>query len=121
GETALSSDAGTKHSGKGAAKLQSDAPAKSTLVSPPFAVTAGDELRFAAWGRGGNAGGEKQGIQARLAFPHPGNQGFQRALFFGGRAGRQLVADIGKCHGAGGCGQRRGSFGLHQRAGSSLV
>src|SRR5690242_13899222 len=77
GETTASVDAGNGHSGKASLKFQAAAPAKSVLVSAPFPVTAGDDLRFEVWARA-----EKpQTVQAGIAFRDADNKVFKRSYF----------------------------------------
>src|ERR1017187_1131217 len=52
GDTKATVDQSISHTGKASVKLQASAKAKSVLASAPFAVMAGDEIRFEAWVRG---------------------------------------------------------------------
>src|ERR1022692_1566088 len=54
GDTKATGDQSIFHTGKASVKLQASTPAKSVLVSAPFAVALGDELRFEVWVRGEN-------------------------------------------------------------------
>src|SRR2546421_11860297 len=52
GEPELKLDAAVAHGGKASARVRAGEDAKCTVVSAPFAVASGDELRFGAWVRG---------------------------------------------------------------------
>jgi hypothetical protein len=63
-------DARTARNGKASARLQAEAEARFVLVSPKFAVSPGDDLRFEVWARGENLG-SVNGAYAGLAFRAP--------------------------------------------------
>ncbi len=77
GETSARVDFTNARSGSASVKLHSPAPAKSVLVSAPFPVTGGDELKFEVWTRAGNP----QTVQAGLAFRDADNKVFKRSFF----------------------------------------
>jgi hypothetical protein len=79
GETGLSLDGSVAHSGKASAKLHAGSQAKSVLVSAPFAVMPGDEIRFQAWVRGKDLESGAEQIYAGLAFRQANGSVFQRA------------------------------------------
>ncbi len=54
GDTKATVDRNISHSGKASATMHATTKAKSVLVSAPFPVAPGDELRFEAWVRGEN-------------------------------------------------------------------
>ncbi len=81
GETTASADAETHYSGTTAVKLQAGASAKCTLVSAPFPVTEGDDLRFRVWARAGSGAGKPESVQAGIAFRDADNKVFKRNYF----------------------------------------
>ncbi len=81
GDTKATVDRKAARTGNASARMQASTKAKTTLVSAPFPVAPGDELRFAAWVRGENlAPGQKQ-ANAGLAFRDAGGKVFKRAYF----------------------------------------
>jgi hypothetical protein len=81
GDTKALVDRNTAHSGKASVKLQASIKAKSVLASAPFAVVAGDELRFEAWVRGENLNPGQKQAYAGLAFRQADGKVFKRAYF----------------------------------------
>src|ERR1035441_4806904 len=69
------------HTGKASVKLQASTPAKSVLVSAPFPVAPGDELRFEAWVRGENLEPGQTQAHAGMAFRQADGKVFKRAYF----------------------------------------
>ncbi len=81
GDTEAMVDHGTFHSGKSSARMQASTRAKATLVSAPFQVVPGDEVRFKVWVRGGKLGRSRQQASAGLAFRNAEGMVFKRAYF----------------------------------------
>lgn len=71
-------DAKVAHGGKASAQLQAATEARFVLVSPKFAVSPGDEIRFAAWLRGERLAVVKQAAYVGLAFRNADGGVFQR-------------------------------------------
>src|ERR1039458_865391 len=67
GDTKATLDQTVFHTGKASVKLQASTKAKSVLVSAPFAVAPGDELRFEVWVRGENLEPAQTQVHAGLA------------------------------------------------------
>jgi hypothetical protein len=82
GDTKATVDQTVFHAGKASVKLQASTRAKSVLVSAPFAVAPGDELRFEAWVRGENLEPGQAQAHAGLAFRQADGKVFKRAYFF---------------------------------------
>ncbi len=81
GETSAKLDRAVARTGQASVKLHAAARAKATLVSAPFPVAPGDELRFAAWVRGENPGSADGQAHAGLAFRRADGTVFHRAYF----------------------------------------
>src|ERR1022692_130743 len=81
GDTKATLDQTIFHTGKASVKLQSSTRAKSVLVSAPFAIAPGDELRFEAWVRGENLEPGQTQAHAGLAFRQADGKVFKRAYF----------------------------------------
>lgn len=81
GDTKAAVDLSISHTGKAAVKLQATTKAKSVLVSAPFTVVPGDEIRFEAWVRGENLGTDQKQAYAGLAFRQAEGKVFSRAYF----------------------------------------
>src|ERR1022692_1599901 len=81
GDTKATVDQTIFHTGKASVKLQSSTRAKSVLVSAPFAIAPGDELRFEAWVRGENLEAGQTQAHAGLAFRQADGKVFKRAYF----------------------------------------
>src|SRR5678815_2614902 len=67
--------------GKASVRLQAAEDARSTLVSPRFAVSPGDELRVETWVRGENLPANAKSTCAGLAFRNAEGSVFARAYF----------------------------------------
>jgi hypothetical protein len=81
GETKAQADQSAPHRGAVSVRLQAATPAKTVLVSAPFTVTPGDEIRFETWARGESlASGQRQSF-AGLAFRQADGKVFERAYF----------------------------------------
>ena len=74
-------DREVSHTGKASVRLQAAEKAKSVLVSAPFAVAPGDEVRFGAWVRGEGLVASQQHTYAGLAFRHADGRVFKRSYF----------------------------------------
>ena len=81
GDTKATVDQTIFHTGKASVKLPASTRAKSVLVSAPFAVAPGDELRFEAWVRGENLEPGQMQAHAGLAFRQADGKVFKRAYF----------------------------------------
>src|ERR1039458_4133081 len=81
GDTKATVDQTVFHTGKASVKLQASTRAKSVLVSAPFAIAPGDELRFEAWARGENLEPGQTQAHAGLAFRQADGKVFKRAYF----------------------------------------
>jgi hypothetical protein len=81
GETEARVDQSVAHAGKTSARLHSSASSKCVLVSAPFAVAPGDEVRFEAWVRGDELPPRAGHTYAGLAFRQSENQVFSHADF----------------------------------------
>ncbi len=81
GTTELKWDDTVAHSGKASGRLQAAAAAKSTLVSPKFAVAPGDELRISVWVRGKGFSDGQNATYTGLAFRRADGAVFGRAYF----------------------------------------
>src|ERR1035438_6085780 len=81
GDTKATVDQTIFHTGKASGKLQASTKAKSVLVSAPFPVAPGDELRFEAWVRGENLDPGQTQAHAGLAFRQADGKVFKRAYF----------------------------------------
>ena len=81
GDTTAKMDLNVAHTGKGSVKLQATTKAKSVLVSTPFPVVPGDELRFEAWVRGENLDSSVKQAHAGLAFRQADGKVFKRDYF----------------------------------------
>src|ERR1035437_1422979 len=81
GDTKATVDQTVFHTGKASVKLQASTKAKSVLVSAPFAIAPGDELRFEAWVRGENLESGQTQAHAGLAFRQADGKAFKRAYF----------------------------------------
>jgi len=85
-ETRVKVDQAVSHSGKASVRLQADDRAKTVLVSTPFPVAPGDEIRFEAWVRGESAQPQGNRAFAGLAYRRPGGNVFKRDYFAVGSA-----------------------------------
>ncbi len=81
GDTKATVDRNVSRTGKASAKMQASTRAKTVLVSAPFPVAAGDDLRFEAWVRGDNLGPGQKRAHAGLAFRDAEGKVFKRAYF----------------------------------------
>lgn len=81
GETKVQVDRTVLHTGQASVKLQAAARAKCVLVSAPFPVAPGDELRFEAWVRGEPLGPRPQQAYAGMAFRQADGKVVQRNYF----------------------------------------
>jgi hypothetical protein len=79
GETEARTDRSIAHSGSASVKIHASAKAKSVLVSAPFAVAAGDEIRFEGWVRGEQPQPQAGRTYVGLAFRRADNAVFEHA------------------------------------------
>src|SRR5436305_10732905 len=78
GEPELKLDAAVAHGGKASARVRAGEDAKCTVVSAPFAVASGDELRFGAWVRGEKLPAGKERTYCGIAFRTADGRVFER-------------------------------------------
>lgn len=71
-------DASIVRSGEASARLYAETEAQFVLVSPKFAVSPGDELRFETWLRGEHLAASRGGAYVGLAFRDADGRVFQR-------------------------------------------
>jgi hypothetical protein len=81
GKTTVAVDSSLAHSGKNSLRIQGDAEAKFTFVSPKFDVAPGDELHFETWIRAQNLPTNQPAPTAGLAFRHRDGRVIQRDYF----------------------------------------
>ena len=87
GDTKATVDRSVSHTGQASVRLQASTRAKSVLVSAPFPVAPGDELRFEAWVRGEHLDPTQQKAYAGLAFRRADGTVFGNAHFTADLAG----------------------------------
>src|SRR6266496_258255 len=78
GEPELKADRAVAHGGKASARLHAAEEAKCTLVSAPFPVAPGDELRFEAWVRAENLPSQQKPGYVGIAFRAAEGRVFER-------------------------------------------
>jgi hypothetical protein len=89
GEAKVTVDSTVSHSGRVSARLHADEDARSTLVSPRFEVSPGDELRVEAWVLGEKLPANAKSTYAGLAFRNAGGTVFARAYFLPDKVGSE--------------------------------
>jgi hypothetical protein len=80
-QTQVKVDHTISHTGKASVRLQAEGRAKTVLVSAPFAVAPGDELRFEAWVRAETSQSSSNRAFAGLAFRRADGAVFARNYF----------------------------------------
>ena len=78
GDTKAVQDAKQAHTGGSSVRMYATTRAKSVLVSNPFPVVPGDELKFEAWVRAENLSADQRQAFAGLAFRRPDGGVFKR-------------------------------------------
>ncbi len=84
GTPSLASDRTVSHQGKASAQIHAADETRCTLVSAPFAVAPGDEIRFQAWVRGENLPGSAKQSYGGLAYRNADGKVFARAYLGSG-------------------------------------